>query len=74
MNWHAHFKTKNYLLQPWYRRRNAYGFRNHLRTEEGLAVIHQYLNKKQQLVYQSALSYLGHNYQVKPILKLFINF
>lgn len=52
-------RQENYLQQPWYRRRNAYGFSNHLRTEEGLAVIHQYLNKSQQLIYQTALSYLG---------------
>lgn len=52
-------RQENYLLQPWYKRKKAYSFRNHLLTEEGLAVIHQYLNKDQQLVYQPALSYLG---------------
>jgi len=52
-------RQENYLKQVWYRRKKHYGFHNHLRTEEGLAVIHQYLNKDQQLVYKTALSYLG---------------
>ena len=30
-----------------------------MRSEEGLAVIHQYLNKDQKLIYKTALSYLG---------------
>lgn len=52
-------RQENYLLQPWYKRKKAHSFRNHLLTEEGLAVIHQYLNSDQQLVFQPALSYLG---------------
>lgn len=52
-------RQENYLKQVWYRRKKAYGFSNHLRTEEGLAVVHQYLDKDQQLIYQTALSYLG---------------
>ncbi len=52
-------RQENYLRQPWYHHKNHFGFANHLRTEEGLAVIHQYLNSDQQLVYKTALSYLG---------------
>jgi hypothetical protein len=52
-------RQENYLQQKWYRHKKHYGFNNHLRTEEGLAVIHQYLSRKQQLVYRTALSYLG---------------
>lgn len=52
-------RQENYLKQPWYRHKKHFGFTNHLRTEEGLAVIHQYLNSEQQLIYKTALSYLG---------------
>lgn len=52
-------RQENYEKQNWYRHKKHYGFSNHLRTEEGLAVIHQYLNSKQQLVFKTALSYLG---------------
>ncbi len=52
-------RQENYLNQVWYRRKQHYGFSNHLHTEEGLAVIHQYLISDQQLVYKTALSYLG---------------
>lgn len=52
-------RQENYLKQPWYRHKKHFGFANHLRTEEGLAVIHQYLNSEQQLIYKTALSYLG---------------
>jgi len=52
-------RQENYLRQPWYRHKKQLGFVNHLRTEEGLAVIHQYLNDDQKLVYKTALSYLG---------------
>ncbi len=52
-------RQENYLQQPWYHRKKEFGFANHLRTEEGLAVIHQHLNSDQQLLYQTALSYLG---------------
>lgn len=52
-------RQENYLKQPWYHHKKYFGFTNHLRTEEGLAVIHQYLNNEQQLVYKTALSYLG---------------
>ena len=52
-------RQENYEKQDWYRRKKHYGFNNHLRTEEGLAVIHQYLNSEQQLIFKTALSYLG---------------
>jgi hypothetical protein len=52
-------RQENYEKQIWYRRKKHYGFSNYLRTEEGLAVIHQYLNSDQQLIFKTALSYLG---------------
>ncbi|NMA29490.1 MAG: DUF1704 domain-containing protein [Candidatus Pacebacteria bacterium] len=52
-------RQENYLKQAWYRRKRHFAFSNHLRTEEGLAVIHQYLNSEQQLIYKTALLYLG---------------
>ena len=52
-------RQENYLQQPWYKKRKRYGFRDHLSTEEGLAVIHSHLNQQEKSVAKTALMYWG---------------
>jgi len=49
----------NYEQQPWYKKKNKYGFSSHLKTEEGLASLHSLIPLKNKLSYTSALRYLS---------------
>lgn len=48
----------NYEQQPWYHKREQFGFLPHMRTEEGLAVLHSLLPKADALAYRPAIYYL----------------
>lgn len=52
-------RQENYLKQSWYRKKKRYGFAPHLKTEEGLAVIHTLLRKDNKLAYVPAMTYLA---------------
>ncbi len=49
----------NYQRQAWYKQKNRYNLRPHLRTEEGLALINELTANSSKLVYKSALNYLA---------------
>ena len=52
----------NYEKQPWFKKKNKYGFKDYLQTEEGIAILHSLLPQKFQLAYQAALNYLTVQY------------
>ena len=54
-------RQENYERQSWYKKKKKYRFKEHIRTEEGLAIINEMLNNKQKLVYKSAINYLAVN-------------
>jgi hypothetical protein len=49
----------NYQQQPWYLQKRKFGFAPYLKTEEGLAVLHGILPKKNRYVYLTAINYLA---------------
>ncbi len=49
----------NYEQQPWFKRKKKHGFRNYLRTEEGLAVLHALIPHSFKMVYTAANRYLA---------------
>jgi hypothetical protein len=55
----------NYEQQPWYRRKNKYGFGSYLKTEEGLAVLHALIPHSMKLAYTTASRYLAVDYAQK---------
>ncbi len=51
-------KRINYEQQPWYKKKEKYGFGEYLKTEEGLATLHFLLPHSFKLAFISALDYL----------------
>lgn len=49
----------NYEQQPWYKKKKKYQLQNHIRTEEGLALINEMLGGDNRLNYKSAANYLA---------------
>lgn len=49
----------NYEEQPWFKQKKQFGFRSYLKTEEGLATIHDLLPKSDVLAHSKALNYLA---------------
>lgn len=49
----------NYEQQPWYRKKNAYGFSEYLPTEEGLATLHSRIPHTHKVAFTQALHYLA---------------
>lgn len=47
----------NYEKQPWYKKKEKFGFKNYLLTEEGLAVLHSLLPHTYKSAYKSAIRY-----------------
>ena len=54
-------RQENYEKQSWYKKKKKYKFKNHTKTEEGLAIIHEMLNNENPLAYKSAINYLAVN-------------
>lgn len=52
-------RNLNDELQPWHGKRSHYHLSPHLDTEEGLAVIHTYLDNPEKLAWLQALYYVG---------------
>ena len=52
-------RQENYEQQKWYKKKKKYKFKEHIRTEEGLAIINEMLNKDKPLAYKSAVNYLA---------------
>lgn len=49
----------NYEQQPWYKQKKKYGFKNYLRTEEGLATLHSLIPHSFKAAFISAIRYLA---------------
>jgi len=49
----------NYEQQPWFKKKNKYGFASYLKTEEGLAVLHSIYPKKYLPAYTAAINFLA---------------
>lgn len=49
----------NYEQQPWFKKRNAYGFGSYLKTEEGLAALHSILAHTYKSAVGTALRYVA---------------
>lgn len=49
----------NYEQQPWYKKKKEYGFKDYLKTEEGLAGLHSLLPLDFQYAYYPALNYVS---------------
>lgn len=45
--------------QPWHDKKPAFGFKNSLMTEEGLATIHQYMDTELPILHSAAIKYLA---------------
>lgn len=58
-------RQHNYEQQLWYKKKKSYGLGNHLRTEEGLANIHQMIAQKQIFAYKSVINYLATDLALK---------
>lgn len=52
-------RTINYEKQPFYKRKNKYGFSPYLATEEGLAILHGLIPQEIALAYKPALLYMS---------------
>lgn len=52
----------NYKQQPWFKKKKEYGFKDYLKTEEGLASLHSLLPQNFHLAYQPALHYAATKY------------
>lgn len=52
----------NYEEQPWFKKKNKFGFKNYLRTEEGLAILHSLLAHTYKSSVAAALRYLSVDY------------
>ena len=55
----------NYEQQPWFKKKKEHGFKNYLKTEEGLAALHSLLPLEFQLAYMPALNYIAVKYAKK---------
>ena len=55
----------NYEQQIWFGKKKKYGFKEHLRTEEGLAIINEMISRQQPLAYKAAINYLALNLALK---------
>jgi hypothetical protein len=47
----------NYEQQPWFKKKNKYGFNDYLKTEEGLATLHTLIPHTYKSAFSSALRY-----------------
>lgn len=54
-------RQENYEHQDWYKKKKKYKFNEHIKTEEGLAIINEMLNKEHPIAYKSAVNYLAVN-------------
>ncbi len=52
-------RNLNYEKQPWYKRKNKFGFSNYLRTEEGLATLHSLIPHAHKSAFTSAIRHLA---------------
>ncbi len=53
-------RYENYTKQPWFRKRKKYGLSSdYIRTEEGLAVLHETMAKQNKSLFKTALNYLA---------------
>ena len=52
----------NYELQPWYKKRNKYGFTSYLKTEEGLAALHALMGHSYRSAAATAIRYAAVDY------------
>lgn len=52
-------RQHNYEKQPWFGKKKKYGFKNYLKTEEGLAIINAMVSGDNHLAYKSAINYLA---------------
>src|SRR3990170_5466509 len=49
----------NYQQQPWYKKKQQFGFSPHLKTEEGMAVLHSLFPKTEVFAYRPAIYHLA---------------
>lgn len=54
-----YFRRLNDLKQPWFGHKEKLGFRNHLETEEGLAIINSHVFLEHKYLWFAALYYMG---------------
>lgn len=52
-----YFRRLNDRLRPWHKKRHKFQLRPYLETEEGLAIIHQYLDVEDPLLWRTAMYY-----------------
>lgn len=64
----------NYEQQVWFGKKKKHGFKNYLRTEEGLAIINEMVSMNQKLAYKSAMNYLAVNLALKKDFVTVFNF
>ena len=49
----------NYEQQPWYKKKHQFGFSPHLKTEDGMAVLHSLFPKTEVFAYRPAIYHLA---------------
>lgn len=64
----------NYEQQTWFGEKKKHGFKNYLRTEEGLAIVNEMMIGNQKLAYKSAMNYLAVNLALKKDFVTVFNF
>jgi hypothetical protein len=65
-------RQENYEQQSWYKKKKKYNFKDHIKTEEGLAIINEMIESKNKIAYKSAVNYIGVNLaRKKSFTKLF---
>ncbi len=67
-------RQKNSEKQVWHGSKKKFGFKNHTKTEEGLAVINEMIAAKQTLPYKQALNYLSIDLALKSDFVSVFNF
>lgn len=67
-------RQHNYEQQSWYKKKKSYGLANHLRTEEGLAIINEMIAKDQKIAFKTIINYLATNLALKKSFKIVFNF
>lgn len=64
----------NYERQAWFGKKKKYGFKDYLRTEEGLAIINEMISGNNYLAYKSAMNYLAVDIALKKDFVAVFNF
>jgi len=64
----------NYEQQIWFKKKKKFGFKDYLRTEEGLAIINEMISTNQKLAYKSAMNYLAVDIALKEDFATVFNF